>query len=233
MEKYGYAPSARIYTVADADEAWLVQVVHGRNYVAVRCPDDEVTIMPNLYTVYELDAIPAADVIASKDLVENAKRKGFWNGKGKFNFAKAYQGSYDYGPNHEFEHPNNTERFRQAIRLLAGVEWPAGKPFPFSVKPAKAKISTADMKAILSAHNPPSKAGAHVLESWSICSATTIESSVCEFAASPRDNVLFVSLGHGCEKPYLKLKPFSEPLPPEIDESSTAVSRLATHVKKQ
>ena len=233
VEKYGYAPSARIYTVADADEAWLVQVVHGRNYVAVRCPDDEVTIMPNLYTVYELDAFPAADVIASKDLVENAKRKGFWNGKGKFNFAKAYQGTYDYGPNHEFEHPNNTERFRQAIRLLADVEWPVGKPFPFSVKPAKAKISTADMKAILSAHNPPSKAGAHVLESWSICSATTIESSVCEFAASPRDNVLFVSLGHGCEKPYLKLKPFSEPLPPEIDESSTAVSRLATHVKKQ
>jgi dipeptidase len=58
VEKYGYAPSARIYTVADKDEAWLVQVVHGRNYVAVRCPDDQITIMPNLYTVYELDAFP-------------------------------------------------------------------------------------------------------------------------------------------------------------------------------
>ena len=83
VEKYGYAPSARIYTVADKDEAWLVQVVHGRNYVAVRCPDDQITIMPNLYTVYELDAFPAEDVIASPDLVENAKRKGFWDGSGK------------------------------------------------------------------------------------------------------------------------------------------------------
>jgi dipeptidase len=39
--------------------------------------------MPNLYTVYELDAFPAEDVIASPDLVENAKRKGFWDGSGK------------------------------------------------------------------------------------------------------------------------------------------------------
>ena len=231
VEKYGYAPSARIYTVADADEAWLVQVVHGRNYVAVRCPDDEVTIMPNLYTVYELDAFPAADVIVSKDLVENAKRKGFWDGKGKFNFAKAYQGSYEYGPERAFEHPNNTARFRQAIRLVAGVEWPDGKPFPFSVKPKKAKLTADDVKAVLSAHNPPSKPGAHVLESWSICSSSTIESSVCEFAASPADAVLHVALGRGCEKPYLRLRPFAEPLPPEIDESATAVRRLAEHVR--
>ena len=230
VEKYGYAPSARIYTVADADEAWLVQVVHGRNYVAVRCPDDEVTIMPNLYTVYELDAFPAADVIASKDLVENAKRKGFWDGKGKFNFAKAYQGSYKYGPTHAFEHPNNTGRFRQAIRLLTGEEWPEGKPFPFSVKPRGQAFSVADMKALLSAHNPPSKAGAHVLESWSICSSTTIESSVCEFAADPRDTVLHVAVGRGCEKPYLAFRPFSDPMPSKLDDFESAERRLETHV---
>ena len=230
VEKYGYAPSARIYTVADADEAWFVQVVHGRNYVAVRCPDDAVAIMPNLYTVYELDAFPASDVIASRDLVENAKRKGFWDGKGKFNFAKAYQGSYDYGPGHAFEHPNNTGRFRQAIRLLTGEEWPEGKSFPFSARPRGAKFSPDDMKALLSAHNPPSKSGAHVLESWSICSASTIESSVCEFTPSPRDTVLHLAPGRGCEKPYIRLRPFVEPLPKEIDDSKSAARRLETHV---
>ena len=187
--------------------------------------------MPNLYTVYELDAFPASDVIASKDLVENARRKGFWDGKGKFNFAKAYQGSYDYGPTHAFEHPNNTGRFRQAIRLLTGEEWPEGKPFPFSVKPRCKSFSVPDMKALLSAHNPPSKAGAHVLESWSICSSTTIESSVCEFAASPRETVLHLAVGRGCEKPYLRLRPFAEPLPKSIDDSATAERRLSEHVK--
>jgi dipeptidase len=230
VEKYGYAPSARIYTVADKDEAWLVQVVHGRNYVAVRCPDDQITIMPNLYTVYELDAFPAEDVIASPDLVKNAKRKGFWDGNGKFNFAKAYQGSYNYGPEKAFEHPNNTGRFRQAIRELTGREWPEWKPFPFSVKPVKEKFSVEDMKALLSSHNGPLKDGKHVLSTWSICSSTTIESTVCEFADSPKDTVYHLALGRGCEKPYLRLKPFSEPLPAEIDQSATAERRLATHV---
>lgn len=232
VEKYGYAPSARIYTVADKDEAWLVQVVHGRNYVAVRCPDDEVTVMPNLYTVYNLDAWPKEDVIASPDLLENAKRKGFWDGKGKFDFAKAYQGSYDYGPEHAFEHPNNTGRFRQAIRLLTGRDWPAGKPFPFSVKPKKPVLSADDLRAVMTAHNGPLKDGRHVLETWSVCSSTTIESEICVFAAEARDSEMQVALGRGCEKPYLRFRPFLGGLPPEMDESATAVERLRTHVEK-
>jgi hypothetical protein len=53
---------------------------------------------------------------------------------------------------------------------------------------------------------------------------------VCEFADSPKDTVYHLALGRGCEKPYLRLKPFSEPLPAEIDQSATAERRLATHV---
>ncbi len=41
VEKYGYY-SARIYNVADKDEAWVVQVPRGHNLVAKRVPDDEV-----------------------------------------------------------------------------------------------------------------------------------------------------------------------------------------------
>lgn len=230
VEKYGYAPSARIYTVADKDEAWLVQVVHGKNYVAVRCPDDEITIMPNLYTVYNLDAWPKEHVITSKNLVENALRKGFWDGKGKFNFAKAYQGSYDYGDGHEFEHPNNTGRFRQAIRLLTGSEWPAGKPFPFSVKPRKVPFGVEDLRAVLTAHNAPLKGGRHVLESWSICSSTTIESEICEFASSVGNTRMHVAPGRGCETEYRVWRPFADPMPTDLDESGTAVERLERHV---
>ena len=231
VEKYGYAPSARIYTVADRDEAWLVQVVHGRNYVAVRCPDDEVTIMPNLYTVYNLDAWPKENVIASKDLVENARRKGFWDGNGKFNFAKAYQGSYNYGEEKSFEHPNNTGRFRQAIRLLTGSDWPEGKPFPFSVKPCRVPLGVEDVKSVLTAHNAPLKDGRHVLESWSICSSTTIESEICEFAASVGETRMHVAPGRGCETEYSVWRPFTDPMPAALDESGTAVERLENHVK--
>ncbi len=144
-------------------------------------------------------------------------------------FAKQARLSRD-GPEKAFEHPNNTGRFRQAIRLLTGEKWPEGNPFPFSVRPKTAKMSVADMKALLAAHNPPSKAGAHVLESWSICSSTTIESSVCEFAAEPRENVMHVAPGRGCERPYFVFRPFAEPLPKAIDETKSAERRLAAHV---
>ena len=237
VERYGYAPAARIYTVADRDEAWLVQVVHGRHYVAVRCPDDEVTIMPNLYTVYELEGYRPDEIRVSPGLVENARTKGFWDGKDRFNFAKAYQGSYatkDYPENVEqtFEHPNNTGRFRQAIRLLTGREWPKGRPFPFSVKPAKGALGVDDLRAVLTAHNGPLPGGRHVLQTWSICSSTTIESEICVFAADARDNEMQVALGRGCEKPYLRFRPFREGLPAEMDESATAAARLETHVRK-
>jgi hypothetical protein len=57
-----------------------------------------------------------------------------------------------------------------------------------------------------------------------------IESTVCEFADSAKETVYHLALGRGCEKPYLRLRPFSESLPAEIDESATAEARLATHV---
>jgi hypothetical protein len=94
----------------------------------------------------------------------------------------------------------------------------------------KEKFSVDDMKALLSAHNGPLKDGKHILNTWSICSSTTIESTVCEFTDSAKDTVYHLALGRGCEKPYLRLRPFAEPLPKEIDESATAEARLAVHV---
>ena len=232
VEEFGYAPSARIYIVADRDEAWLLQVVHGRNYVAVRCPDDEITVVPNLYTVRHLDAWPKECVIVSSDLFENAKRKGFWDGKGKFDFAAAYQGSSNYGEKRLFEHPNNTGRIHQAIRLLTGKEWPAGTPYPFSVRPKKLNFAVEDLKAILSAHNGPLNDGRHVLESWSICSSTTIETTICEFAGQPNECVLHVAPGRPCETSFHAFKPFDGGVARALDESATAEARLATHVMR-
>jgi hypothetical protein len=70
-----------------------------------------------------------------------------------------------------------------------------------------------------------------VLETWSICSSTTIESTVCEFAATGKDTVYHLALGRGCEKPYLKFRPFIDGIPAGVDESATAEKRLADHVK--
>ena len=229
VAKYGYAPSARIYTVADKDEAWMIQVMHGRFAAAVRCPDDQVVVMPNLYTFGDVFALPADQVMLTPGLKEHAIANGWHKPGSPFDFSEAFQGSYHYGPEDAFEHPNNTGRFKQALRLLLGREW-TEKRFPFAVKPAKAKLGVDDLKAIMSAHNEPLTRGLHRLESWSICMGYTVESDVCEFTDDPRTTVLHVAFGPPCRNPYSKLRPFAEKLPQAIDQSATAVARLAHHV---
>ena len=229
VARYGYAPSARIYTIADRNEAWMVQVVHGRLAAAVRCPDDQVVIMPNMYTFGDIFALPPDDVMITPGLKERAIGKGWYKPGTPFDFADVFQGSYSYGPNNEFEHPNNTFRFRQALRFLLGREWTERK-FPFAVKPAKSKLSVDDLKTVVSSHNEPLVNGIHRLEAWSICMGMTVESAVCEFTEDPLDTILHTALGAGCRNPYLPLKPFREKLPHGIDRSANAVERLAHHV---
>lgn len=230
VEKYGYHHSARIYTVADKDEAWLVQVVHGRNFCARRCPDDEVTILPNCYTIRRLDELDPATVVHSKDLMENAKRKGFWDGKTPFDFAAAYQGKFEGTCEWAGLNDSNVGRFRQAISFFTGKDWPAGRPFPFSVKPAKAKVGAEDVKAVLTGHVSPHGDGVkHSPKSFAICRSWTIESMICEFADDPSDTLLRVSIGPGCENPYRSFRPFRGGIPKDMDRPDPE-GRLARHV---
>ena len=79
VESWGYAPSGRAYTIADKDEAWMVQIVSGKYYVAVRCPDDAVIVMPNHYTVHSLNMegfVRGEHNLYPDDLIDSAKEQG-------------------------------------------------------------------------------------------------------------------------------------------------------------
>ena len=51
VETWGYAPSGRCYFAADKDEAFMMQIVNGKHWIAIRIPDDHVAVMPNHYTL--------------------------------------------------------------------------------------------------------------------------------------------------------------------------------------
>lgn len=230
VEKYGYCHSARIYTVADKDEAWLVQIVRGRNFCAMRCPDDEVTFLPNCYSIRRIDTQAPGDVICSRDLLENARRKGFWDGKAPFDFAAAYQGVLKGTNEWAGLSDSNVGRYRQAIIALTGKDWPKGKPFPFSVKSAKPKVGIEDIKKVLTGHDSPHGDGIrHSPKNFSICRSWTVESMICEFAGDPADTKMHVSVGPGCENVYRVFRPFRGEIPPDMDRPDPA-GRLATHV---
>ena len=129
VSKWGYAsPNGRIYTVADKDEAFIVELAFGRSYAARRCPDDEVAVIPNCYTVRTLWP---GDIV-SPDLVGRPS---------DFDFARTFQLPAI------FKREKDTKRQAHACRALTGRDWPAGD-YPFSVKPSRT-IGAAELKDLL------------------------------------------------------------------------------------
>src|SRR5437870_1069552 len=92
LNRFGYVDSGRTYVVADPNEAWLLAVVRGRQWVAQRVPDDAVVILPNVYITGIVNFKDRTNWIASPNLIEYAVRRGWFDPKaGKaFDFARVY-----------------------------------------------------------------------------------------------------------------------------------------------
>jgi len=197
---YGYYPLSRVFTVADRDEVWLVQVVHGRRYVARRCPDDEVTAYPNCLTI---GRIRPGDICSPNIEARRAT----------FDFAATYQGPRTW------KSPFNVHRGLDLYRIVAGVDVPVGDVYPFSLKPAH-PISADDIKRGLCSHyegmpyecrpKHPVK-GPRVLEP--ICRRGTLEAMVCTFGATPSSTVVELATGRPCETPYISYRPWGGSAP--------------------
>lgn len=147
VEKWGYTGSGRTYTIADKNEAWLFAVVRGKNWVARRVPDDHVAFIPNYYTITEIDTTDTDNCLASKDLINYAIRRGWYNPEtdGKFNFARVYSAE------RTLNSMANIGRMWVAVNLLSGKEFKKEDAFPFSFPPVK-KQSLSDLETLLANH---------------------------------------------------------------------------------
>ena len=212
----GYTKPSRLFTIADRDEIWVVEVLKGRRFVARRCPDDEVAAFPNCLTVNKL----RKGDIASPNIVAKGP---------DFDFIDFYQGPRNW------KAPYNLHRWQGAYKIAAGVDVEAGAEYPFSVKPAH-KVSVDDLKRALSSHYEGT--------SWQlqekhpvnthfnfqpICRNTTLESLVVEMGDTPAESVVHVAVGRPCEVPYTSFRPHAGELPPGAATGEKAVRRLRDH----
>jgi len=147
IEYYGYASSGRSYLIADPAEAWMLSVVYGRHWVAKRLPDDEIAVIPNSYTINEVNLYDTVNYLGSADLVDYAGSRGWYNTTdGSFSFAKAYSNPGS------LIHPDNIRRTWLATEMLSGRNYPIDfDELPFSFKPEK-KISVQDVMRVLRSH---------------------------------------------------------------------------------
>ena len=97
-EEYGYSSTGETFSIADKNEAWIMEVigkgngVKGINYVAWRVPEGMMTVHANQSRIGTFPMDDPDNVLYNKDIVEFATSKGYYDpasGK-KFSFREAF-----------------------------------------------------------------------------------------------------------------------------------------------
>jgi dipeptidase len=147
ISQFGYNSSGRAYIIADASEGWLLHAVNGKHWVARRVPDKEVAVIANCYTITSIDLDDQENFQGSRDIIEYAVRRGWFDPvkDGEFNFAKVYS------------NPKNYKDMRNVLRQWRGTDLLANKSckledlLPFSFKP-RHDVRLNDMFKVLRDH---------------------------------------------------------------------------------
>lgn len=154
VKKYGYGDSGECITIADRNEVWIFEIFGegpkkiGGVWAAQRIPDDHIAVSANISRIGTIDLQDKDHFMASDNVFEVAKKMGFWDGKDKFSFWKAYSGGNYFG-----EKKNYSVRELFIMRQLAPN---AGfnndmEELPVSVKPEH-KVSVAEVSQLLASY---------------------------------------------------------------------------------
>ena len=102
VAEYGYASSGETFSIADPNEVWLMELIgkgkveKGAVWVATRIPDDCIAAHANQARFTTINFKDKENWMWSKDVVEFARKQGYFEGKDKdFNFQEAYA-PYDF-----------------------------------------------------------------------------------------------------------------------------------------
>jgi len=154
LNKFGYTSSGRSLIIADPNEAWVLAIARGKHWIAQRCPDDEVVLLPNIHIIgAEADIRDTENVMASPGLVEYALERGWYDPSEAepFNFKKHFCPSPRKGSFMDKYGVDPRQWYAQC--MVKGEQIPLGsvKELPFSVKPGK-KMTVKDVAEILRSH---------------------------------------------------------------------------------
>jgi len=142
IDKLGYT-SNRSFVIADPNEAWIMSVTDGKQWVAARVPDDEVVLLPNVYVIRDINPVDHKNFILSKDLVSFAVKKRWYNPKKDkvFDFSKVYSLNRE-----QLMDPR--QRFAKEVITNKKINIKPDRQLPFCVK-SDHKISIQEVMAIL------------------------------------------------------------------------------------
>ncbi len=157
LDRFGYAVrpgGGRTLVIADKNEAWLLDILPGKYWIAERVPDDAVVLQPNIYVIRDVDFQDTVHFIfCKKDIRQYAINNGWYHpGKDKtFDFSYVFS---EFRARHFAERGYDTRQWR-GQQLLSGktvsVNEAKRSGLPFAVKPSH-KLTPADLMRVLRDH---------------------------------------------------------------------------------
>ncbi len=97
VNEYGYRSSGESFSIADADEAWIMELIgkggkeKGAVWVARRVPDDCISGHANFPRIHKFPLDDKENTLYSPDVIDFARKMGYYKGKDEdFSFSSAY-----------------------------------------------------------------------------------------------------------------------------------------------
>ncbi len=161
VKEYGYYSSGESFTIADPNEAWIMEMigkgpgVKGAVWVAVRIPDDCISAHANQSRIHKFDMSDKDNCLYSPDVISFAREKGYFSGANKdFSFADAYC-PLDFSGLRACEARvwSYYNMFSKATgqAYLPYVQGESKEPMPLYVKPDR-KLSVRDIQQAMRDH---------------------------------------------------------------------------------
>ncbi len=137
--EFGYASSGESFSIADKDEAWVMDLVgkgpdnKGINYVAIRIPDGYICSHANQARIQTFPQNDPENCVFAPGMIEFAREKGWFSGEDKdFDFTAAF-GPVDFGGARGCD-----ARAWSAFNILTGGEFSYEKDGKMVTEPASA-----------------------------------------------------------------------------------------------
>jgi dipeptidase len=216
VERFGYATSGRVYSIADPNEAWVFEVANGKHWIARRVPDDGVVIVPNYYVIDDFHQADTANYLSSPDLIDYAVANGWYDPHTdpSFNFRSMY------GHHNRLDAPWNIARKWVILNRLSERQYEIHADFPFSITP-KLKISIQTLIDALADHyeqtafeserslnngSPHRRTGLSVKDTITVCNLYNDYSCITQLRNwLPVDiaNILWIAPRYPCLQPFI------------------------------
>ena len=168
----------------------MLEITPGGRWVAVRVPDDEVSVRANAFGTHDADLTDTANVLASEGLADYARAQGLWDGDERhFDFAGAYgadKSPNEWGPELD---PMNMRRRWRAMELLSGRPQDENETL-YSVRPAKPITRRTLMDVLSDVYDgtkydltklPSGDPFADVTPDYALCRRGTLSSIVADY----------------------------------------------------